>query len=46
MSETNEVVQETELQEEKFFGVKTEINTSSNNEVEIEVIDDTPDCRS
>ena len=42
MSETNEVVQETELQEEKFFGVKTEINTSPNNEVEIEVIDDTP----
>ena len=43
MSETNEVVQETELQEEKFFGVKTEINTNPNNEVEIEVIDDTPE---
>ena len=28
MSKANEVAQETELQEEKFFGVKTEINTN------------------
>jgi len=42
MSEANEIVQETELQEERFFGVKTEINTNPSDEVEIEVIDDTP----
>tara|TARA_R100001132_G_scaffold26566_1_gene28532 strand:- start:350 stop:1396 length:1047 start_codon:yes stop_codon:yes gene_type:complete len=28
--------------EDKFFGVQTEINTNPSNEVEIEVIDDTP----
>tara|TARA_R110002096_G_scaffold111945_1_gene244255 strand:- start:996 stop:2012 length:1017 start_codon:yes stop_codon:yes gene_type:complete len=43
MSEANELVQETELQEEKFFGVKTEINTNPIDEVEIEVINDTPE---
>ena len=43
MSEANEVAQETELQEEKFFGVKTEINTNPSDQVEIEVLDDTPE---
>ena len=43
MSDVNEMAQETELQEEKFFGVKTEINTNPSDSVEIEVVDDTPE---
>ena len=43
MSDVNEMAQETELQEEKFFGVKTEINTNPSDSIEIEVIDDTPE---
>tara|TARA_R100000781_G_C4070982_1_gene124448 strand:- start:202 stop:1215 length:1014 start_codon:yes stop_codon:yes gene_type:complete len=43
MNEVSEVAQQTELQEEKFFGVKTEINTNPSDEVEIEVLDDTPE---
>ena len=29
-------------EEDKFFGVKTEINTNSSDDLEIEVVDDTP----
>ena len=42
INEEPNINEASQSQEDKFFGVKTEINTNPSDEVEIEVVDDTP----